>query len=67
MEYKINQEITFNSLDGKKHKAKIIARKEDFQKGSTRTPNASGNYDYLITYEENGKIEQKFCIKKYLE
>ena len=62
MKYAIGQIVEFARLrQGKYIKAQILERKIDNPKNFINTPNAKGNFDYLIEIQNNGKTEQIFC------
>ncbi len=69
MSYFINQEVIFRSVvTGEKEKAKIIARKIDFENGIISTDRSFGKFDYLVSIEKNnGKIEEHFCNENDFE
>ena len=62
MKFLIGQTVEFARLgQGEYIKAQILERKIDNPKGFINTPNAKGNFDYLIEIQNNGKTEQVFC------
>jgi hypothetical protein len=62
MKYAIGQIVEFTRLgQGKYQKAQILERKIDNPKRFIDTPNAKGNFDYLIEIQNNGRSEQVFC------
>jgi len=68
MIYSVNQKVTYIAVGGKKEEATILARKVDSEDGKTiRTENASGNFDYLVLVEKNGKKEEHFCNESDIE
>ena len=67
MKFKENEKVLYTSITGKIEKATIIACKDKFDKRSIKTKNASGNFDYLISVEKEGKTEQHFCQESDLE
>mgnify|MGYP003611636026 CR=1 FL=1 len=67
MKYKENDKVMYTPINGKKIEAIIIACKDKFETGSIKTKNASGNFDYLISIEKEGKTEQHFCQENDLE
>lgn len=60
MPYSVGQKVIYNSIGGKKVDATIIAKK-DPGTGTIKTENASGNFDYLVSVEKDGKKEEYFC------
>lgn len=67
MKFKENEKVMYTPITGKIEKATIIACKDKFNTGSIKTENASGNFDYLISVEKEGKTEQHFCQESDLE
>lgn len=67
MKFKENEKVLYTSITCKKEKATIIACKDKFDTGSIKKENASGNFDYLISVEKEGKTEQHFCQESDLE
>lgn len=67
MRYSVNQKVIYISISGKREEAIIIARKVDFENGHIKTENASGSFDYLVSVEKNGIIEQHFCSESDVE
>ena len=60
MPYSVGQKVIYNSIGGKKVDATIIAKK-DPKTGTIKTENASGNFDYLVSVEKDGKKQEHFC------
>jgi|GEM_PF-2647658 len=60
MSYSVGQKVIYNAIGGKKVEATIIAKK-DPKSGTIKTEHASGNFDYLVSVEMNGKKEEHFC------
>jgi hypothetical protein len=67
MSYTVNQKVIYITIEEKKVDAKIVARKIDFENGNIKTEFASGNFDYLVSIENNGKIEEHFCNESHIE
>lgn len=68
MPFKVGQKVTFSPLGvGKKESAIIIERGIDHPKGYINTPNAKGNFDYLVSVERYGKTEHVFCKENELK
>ncbi|WP_291138619.1 hypothetical protein [Flavobacterium sp. UBA7663] len=67
MAYSVGQKVVYKALNGTKEDATVIARKIDFKNGVIEIWNAQGNFDYLVTVEKNGIIEQHFCEEEDIE
>lgn len=65
MAYIVNQKVLYTSPNGKQALAIIKTRKIDFKEGYIDKDNASGNFDYLIHFEEGNK-EPMFCDEEDL-
>jgi hypothetical protein len=60
MLYSVGQKVFYFEIGGKKVEATIIAIKDD-ESRTIKTERASGNFDYLVWVEKNGKKEEHFC------
>lgn len=66
MSYSVGQKVIYQAIGGKKEEATIVAKK-DPKTGTIRTEHASGNFDYIVSVEKNGKKEEHFCSENDID
>ena len=68
MAFFVGQEVIYTSVGGKKEKATILRRKEDYKEsGQIDTFNIKGGgFEYQISVKRNGITTEVFCLEKEL-
>lgn len=64
MPYNQGEQVLFKAINARVYPARILYRKIDFENLYIDTPNAKGNFDYLVEYElESGFTNVSFCME----
>lgn len=64
MQFNQGEQVLFKAINAQIYPARILYRKIDFKNLSIDTPNAKGNFDYLVEYElESGFRNISFCME----